>query len=374
VEAITREEKIISGENLTPITRKEMFLAKASGQNIQTPTPITREEYFLSKITGGGGSPAIVEGTAIPVGAPVDTIYFNANLSNEQIDAYLSQLTYTDIGFGNPVSLLYAQTSDYNSGIFLFVSQGYDGYAVLCWNTISNQYGAIMYSSTVGIPNEQYNTEHSKVSIPYVQYDITCEEPVIIDFMGLPIGAENKKIKNVLSITPFGASATSGASAYTVSSVDELPSNAVDGSMAIVESDSEWLGVWEFKNELTREDAVWGSADGGYSSLMTSCKTQDGFEVRRMSFPETYDGVYTLQYQGESEHQIRSAYRTDELWGMSKGWLDENNKILTLLKEFQGSNGMTAWWKSNAVRTVAHKLKTLYIRENGEWVYKSEVV
>lgn len=56
MKAITREEKIMSGENLTPITRKEMFLAKASGMDIETPTPITREEMFLSKITGGGGS------------------------------------------------------------------------------------------------------------------------------------------------------------------------------------------------------------------------------------------------------------------------------------------------------------------------------
>ena len=54
MKAITREEKIISGENLTPITRKEMFLAKASGQGINTPEPITREEYFLSKIQSGG--------------------------------------------------------------------------------------------------------------------------------------------------------------------------------------------------------------------------------------------------------------------------------------------------------------------------------
>ena len=52
MEAITREEKIISGENLTPITRKEMFLAKAAGQNVKTPEPITREEMFLSKIQG----------------------------------------------------------------------------------------------------------------------------------------------------------------------------------------------------------------------------------------------------------------------------------------------------------------------------------
>jgi hypothetical protein len=54
MEAITREEKIMSGENLTPITRKEMFLAKAVGQDVKTPEPITREEMFLSKIGGGG--------------------------------------------------------------------------------------------------------------------------------------------------------------------------------------------------------------------------------------------------------------------------------------------------------------------------------
>lgn len=53
MKAITRKEKIMSGENLTPITRKEMFLAKAAGQNVETPTPITREEMFLSMISCG---------------------------------------------------------------------------------------------------------------------------------------------------------------------------------------------------------------------------------------------------------------------------------------------------------------------------------
>ena len=46
----------MSGENLTPITRKEMFLAKAAGQDVEVPQPITREEMFLSKISGGGGN------------------------------------------------------------------------------------------------------------------------------------------------------------------------------------------------------------------------------------------------------------------------------------------------------------------------------
>ena len=42
-------------ENLTPITRKETFLAKAAGQDVETPTPVTREEVFLDAIAKGGG-------------------------------------------------------------------------------------------------------------------------------------------------------------------------------------------------------------------------------------------------------------------------------------------------------------------------------
>lgn len=55
LEPITRTEKIMSGESLTPITREEMFLAKAAGMDVDTPEPITRREKFLSKISGGGG-------------------------------------------------------------------------------------------------------------------------------------------------------------------------------------------------------------------------------------------------------------------------------------------------------------------------------
>lgn len=40
---------------MNPITRKEMFLASAGGQNVETPTPVTREEVFLDAIAKGGG-------------------------------------------------------------------------------------------------------------------------------------------------------------------------------------------------------------------------------------------------------------------------------------------------------------------------------
>lgn len=63
LEPITRAEQIMSGEGLTPITREELFLAKAAGMDVDTPEPITRREMFLSQISGGsgGGSSPVVE-------------------------------------------------------------------------------------------------------------------------------------------------------------------------------------------------------------------------------------------------------------------------------------------------------------------------
>lgn len=57
-------------DELTPITRKETFLAKAGGQNVVTPTPITREETFLQAIIdngggGGGGGGVLIVNTTV---------------------------------------------------------------------------------------------------------------------------------------------------------------------------------------------------------------------------------------------------------------------------------------------------------------------
>lgn len=39
-----------------PITREEMYLAKAAGENVNIPEPITRKEQYLKKIAENGGS------------------------------------------------------------------------------------------------------------------------------------------------------------------------------------------------------------------------------------------------------------------------------------------------------------------------------
>lgn len=46
-------------DGMNPITRKEMFLAAAGGQNVEIPTPVTREEFFLDEIAKGGGGSSL---------------------------------------------------------------------------------------------------------------------------------------------------------------------------------------------------------------------------------------------------------------------------------------------------------------------------
>lgn len=165
--------------------------------------------------TGGGSS---VEGTAIPVGGAPEKIYFNLNNSVKQTNDYLSQLTYIQ------------------TDLFEYPIYGICGYSI-------NEYPIIMFArkeevlgslnvpivtygiwclTTSGNLIELYNTEEwggenkgfktidfdpiqiNSYGLVYCWYD--DKSTPLTEFMGLPLGLENEKIKNVLSITPFGAS------------------------------------------------------------------------------------------------------------------------------------------------------------------------
>ena len=74
MEPITRKEMLYSGVNLNPITRREMFIAKMAGMDVETPEPITREEMFMQKVIdnggsgGGGGSESLPEAESMLFG------------------------------------------------------------------------------------------------------------------------------------------------------------------------------------------------------------------------------------------------------------------------------------------------------------------
>ena len=52
---ITREEALLDGADLEPITRKEQFIKRIYDKTQEIPEPITREEWFLKKAGEGGG-------------------------------------------------------------------------------------------------------------------------------------------------------------------------------------------------------------------------------------------------------------------------------------------------------------------------------
>ena len=56
----TREEMLLDGQDLEPVTRKEQFIRKIYDDSQEIPEPVTREEWFLKK-AGEGTSPVTIE-------------------------------------------------------------------------------------------------------------------------------------------------------------------------------------------------------------------------------------------------------------------------------------------------------------------------
>jgi hypothetical protein len=141
---------------LTPITRKENFLAKAAGDpNALDLDPITREEWFISQIQGGGGGGGSVTSVNGKTGAVV--------LTASDVGAAAAE-TVVEVTGSTP-TIEPAATSIYKCGELTSL-------------TISNppatgKYGIIFYSgatatTTVGIEN--FVAEANK------RYKITVED------------------------------------------------------------------------------------------------------------------------------------------------------------------------------------------------------
>ena len=163
-------------------------------------------------------------------------------------------------------------------------------------------------------------------------------------------------------------SASTGATAYTAKSVDELPSDAPDGSVAIVDSDS-INGKWKLKNALTPinlhfvDGMAFVSVKGAFVKdeehyafnqfvIMGDDTNLEEIESSWNSTPSDYD----TQMMGAG---IYCGQLTDGFDGNIEIFEDAND---TIFKQ---------WLSQNADRISGGQ--SLYIRKNGEWVYKSEV-
>lgn len=67
---ITRTERLLDGEDLTPTNREEMFIKRIYDKTQEIPEPVNRKEYFLKKAGEAGG-----DVTVIPLSVTDNGIY-----------------------------------------------------------------------------------------------------------------------------------------------------------------------------------------------------------------------------------------------------------------------------------------------------------
>lgn len=177
-----------------------------------------------------------------------------------------------------------------------------------------------------------------------------------------------------------GGGVSSGASAYTVSSVDELPTNAKDGSLAVVNETViiDGAGTWVFHDELpnlAESFAAWVNND--YISPFEISFSNNGVNYPSFSVSTAGSsswGIYTLGFFSDNRITTVYTHNPEGSYGISHGWVDEISKTIDVS---HADNEAKKWLEAHATQTVKNEVydvKTyLYVRQNGEWVYMGEV-
>lgn len=170
---------------------------------------------IAKKMFGGGKR----EGTAVPADKSVERIYFNTANTREQTNALLSQLTYIEGVMEYPMHIIYANSA-------ISTSKGWADCLILALKDGDNYMLEELFMNSGGDIDAQYfynsnNAEWEQTNGWYgapknwydgLQCDFYSVDSIFVACAGslnssaidgIPIGAENEKIKNVLSITPF---------------------------------------------------------------------------------------------------------------------------------------------------------------------------
>lgn len=167
---------------------------------------------------------------------------------------------------------------------------------------------------------------------------------------------------------------------YIVSSVDELPSGAVDGSMAIVTETVvlDGAGTWVFKDELDNLGQYYESWENGISPFEILFSSQgtdfEGFNITTTG-PSSW-GIYCLNFRVNIFEAINAyTHNPEGSNGITHGW---NSSFKTINVSYADKEAKK-WLEKHAIQTVKGEesfevISVLCIRENGEWVYKCEVV
>lgn len=131
-----------------------------------------------------------MSGTTLPNDGEIGNVYFNKDLSPEEILSILGSLEFTNSGaLGGDVSVL---LTDSNGNAVILVVKEADSF-VLMVN------GQMMYGIKFDLSEYQWNPEASD----YIEFNGTAVPSISSGYDELPSGANNELVKNLVSSTPF---------------------------------------------------------------------------------------------------------------------------------------------------------------------------
>lgn len=158
--------------------------------------------------------------------------------------------------------------------------------------------------------------------------------------------------KNIV-VTALGGTETA-PTAFTVASVDELPANAPDGSMAIVDDGDDTLGAWKLNNEL--DFSTLPEMDNEYELDFSSNGIDFiSFDLYPNDIGDKNGSLYFYSASGST-----AAYETfGGTYALSSAYQFFH------INDYPKNDVMT-WIRANA-----EKAKLVYTRIDGEWVRKS---
>lgn len=170
-----------------------------------------------------------------------------------------------------------------------------------------------------------------------------------------------------------------GATAYHLTSADELPEDALDGSLAVVKEEGE--EIWAFHDELDNlgeSHEAWAGNDSNSTfnieytnsalgmAFGDANRVNTGFSISKMATMfELRGGTPT---NGMTVNMY--TYNPTGYAGKPHGWSDEGYKTIKVL---YADDEARRWLEAHATSIGKDMVTTLYSRENGEWVNKGEI-
>ena len=167
--------------------------------------------------------------------------------------------------------------------------------------------------------------------------------------------------------------------AYQASSVDELPTDAVEGSFAVVKIESTEK-IWVFHDELDNLGEsynAWGPNDEmnyvspfniKYSPLDLDSVEYDSFAIGTQGSSSW--GIYTLYFWSEDYRMGIYTHNPSGSYGISHGWINDDGYKTIIVHE--ADEEAKSWLESHATESedvnIITTAATLYVRVDGKWV------